>query len=353
MSPADVRGRFLWHELLTTDPEAASRFYGGVAGWETIRWDQDSSYRLLATAGVPMAGLVELPAEDRARGAVPRWITYIGVPDVDAAVRLATGMGATVRTAAHDVPTVGRMAELADPQGAVFSVYTPTGDQVPAEARAPGDFSWHELATSNWQAAWEFYGKVCGWEYDSSFDMGPAGTYWMFRRPGAKQAAGGMYTKQPDQPGPPHWLPYVVVASADRAAEAATRSGGRIAFGPTDVPGGDGRFAIGIDPQGAAFAVFAPTPAPGALPGRRRRPRRNGRPRRGRRRARPPSDRHGRRSGRRPAGRRPGRRAEPRPGPGVARDRRPPGSRRRSRSRTSCGTRRGFRSRRRRPATRR
>lgn len=259
MSAGDVRGRFLWHELLTTDPEAASRFYGSVAGWETIRWEQDAAYRLLATAGVPMAGLLSLSAEDRARGAVPHWLSYIGVPDVDAAVHLATGMGATVRAAAQDVPTIGRMAELADPQGAVFSVYTPAGDQVPTDARTLGDFSWHELVTSNWQAAWEFYSQLVGWEYDSSFDMGPAGTYWMFRRPGAKRALGGMYTKQPDQPGPPYWLPYVLVASVDGASEVAIRDGGRIVHGPADVPGGD-RIAMGSDPQGAAFAVHSLKP---------------------------------------------------------------------------------------------
>ena len=259
MSAGAVRGRFLWHELLTTDPDAASRFYGSVAGWETIRWEQDAAYRLLATAGVPMAGLLSLTAEDRARGGSPRWLTYIGVPDVDEAVRVATAMKATVRAAARDVPTIGRMAELADPQGAVFSVYTPTGDQVPPDTPTPGDFSWHELVTSNWQAAWEFYAQLLGWEYDSSFDMGPAGTYWMFRRPGAKRALGGMYTKQPDQPGPPHWLPYVLVTSADRASEVAIRDGGRIVHGPVDIPGGD-RIAMGSDPQGAAFALHALKP---------------------------------------------------------------------------------------------
>jgi hypothetical protein len=260
MSAGDVRGRFLWHELLTTDPDAASRFYGGFAGWETIRWEQDSTYRLLATAGVPIAGLLSLSAEDRVRGGAARWLTYVGVPDVDAAVHLATGMGATVRSAPQDVPTVGRMAELSDPQGAVFSVYTPAGDQVPADAATPGDFSWHELVTSNWQAAWEFYSQLFGWEYDSSFDMGPAGTYWMFRRPGARRALGGMYTKQPDDPGPPYWLPYVLVASADRAVEVALRDGGRVLHGPADVPGGD-RIAVGSDPQGAVFAVHSLKPA--------------------------------------------------------------------------------------------
>jgi predicted enzyme related to lactoylglutathione lyase len=265
MTPGDVRGRFLWHELLTTDPDAASRFYGAVAGWETIRWEQDSSYRLLATDGVPVAGLLSLTPEDQARGAAAHWLTYVGVPDVDAAVRLAAEMGATVRSAAQDVPSVGRMAEMADPQGTAFAVYTPAGEQVRSETPTLGDFSWHELATTNWQAAWEFYSKLFGWQYESSFDMGPAGTYWMFRLPGQKRAIGGMYTKQPDQPGPAQWLPYILVASADLASEAATHAGGTIVNGPQDVPGGD-RVATASDPQNAAFAVHSLRPAPARKP---------------------------------------------------------------------------------------
>lgn len=260
MSAVGVRGRFLWHELLTTDPDAASRFYAAVAGWEKKRWEQDSSYGLLATAGVPMAGLMALPAESRARGESSHWLTYIGVADVDAAVRLATEMGATVRSAAQDVPTVGRMAELADPQGAMFAVYAPASEQTGSEDLTLGDFSWHELAATNWQVAWEFYSTLFGWVYDSSFDMGPGGTYWMFRRSGGKRTIGGMYTKPPELPGPASWLPYVMVLNADQAATAAVRAGGKLLSGPMQVPGGD-RVAVCSDPQGAGFAVHASKPA--------------------------------------------------------------------------------------------
>src|SRR2546426_7155617 len=49
---------------------------------------------------------------------------------------------------------------------------------------------------------------------------------------------------------PPHWLCYVLVPNADRAADTAARAGGKIVMGPMEVPGGD-RIAGGLDPQGA------------------------------------------------------------------------------------------------------
>jgi len=91
----------------------------------------------------------------------------------------------------------------------------------------------------------------------------------MFQRGGGSRMLGGIYTKAADRPGPAHWLCYAMVASADRAAQAITRSGGRILTGPMDVPGG-GRIAMCVDPQGAAFAVHAARPAKRAAPARRK-----------------------------------------------------------------------------------
>ena len=117
-----------------------------------------------------------------------------------------------------------------------------------------GGFSWHELVTTDWKRAWDFYRALFGWEHSSSMEMGPGNTYWMFKRGGGTTMLGGMYNKSAE--APPHWLCYVLVPNADRAAETAARAGGKIVMGPMEVPGGD-RIAGGLDPQGAAFAVHA------------------------------------------------------------------------------------------------
>jgi predicted enzyme related to lactoylglutathione lyase len=56
---------------------------------------------------------------------------------------------------------------------------------------------------------------------------------------------------------PPHWLVYFTVADADAAVETTKASGGRLLNGPIDIS--VGRLAILQDPQGAPFAVMAPS----------------------------------------------------------------------------------------------
>ena len=265
MPETTSRGRFVWHDLLTTEPDAATRFYPRVTGWTVQQWDEDPSYRMWVAGGVPIGGVTRLPDEARRMGASPHWMPHITVPDVDATIRQATGIGGRIVAPARDL-SVGRYAVLADPSGAIVSVFkpAPTSGGGPPDDAVPmmGDFSWHELATKDYKAAWDYYRALFGWVPKGSFDMGPAGTYWMFGRPGVDRALGGMYNKGPNVPNA-HWLCYVRVASADRAAQTTAGLGGRVTNGPMDVPGGD-RVAMLADPQGAAFAVdYMPEQAKG------------------------------------------------------------------------------------------
>ncbi len=260
MSNATVRGRFLWHELLTTDTRAATAFYTKVVGWTTQAWERDPSYTMWMAKTGPMGGVMTLPADAKMMGAPPNWLTYIGTPDVDATVRDATRLGGRLLTGPMEIPTVGRFAVLADPQGAVFAAFTPaqapSGEGGPPK---PGDFSWHELVTTDHMAAFRFYRELFGWEKTQAMDMGPEmGTYQMYGWQGVR--LGGMYNKPKEMPAPPHWLPYAMVPDAKKAAAAAKASGGTVVNGPMEVPGGDWITQI-IDPQGAAFAVHSAKPA--------------------------------------------------------------------------------------------
>ncbi len=254
MPAPSLRGRFVWHELMTTDPDAAARFYPAVTGWKVQTWDQNPSYRLWTMGDVPMGGLMALPDDARRMGTPPSWLTYVGVPDVDATVRRATSLGGRTHAGPQDIP-VGRFAVLADPQGATFGVYKPSQQPARGDDAMIGDFSWHELATTDYKAAWAFYRALFGWEPTESMDMGPDGTYWMFGLAGGGRSLGGMYNKPASLPAA-RWLAYVKVASADTAARTAQRGGGRLVSGPMDVPGG-GRIAQCVDPQGAVIAVHA------------------------------------------------------------------------------------------------
>lgn len=259
MAAPTARGRFVWHELMTSNPDAAAAFYGKVVGWKTQSWPQDPSYRTWMAGNAGVGGLMALPDEAKLAGSPPHWMTYVGVPDVDASVRQATGLGARTHVAPQDIPGAGRFAVLQDPQGASFAVYTPPstgGDPTGADA-----FSWHELATTDNEAAWKFYRTLFGWQHTSSMDMGQQGTYLMFGL-GGPQPIGGIYNKPPEMPMP-SWLPYIKVPLADDVATAAKRAGGRIIVGPMEVPGGD-RVVVFFDAQGAhiaAHSVAAAAPA--------------------------------------------------------------------------------------------
>ncbi|TLY75153.1 MAG: VOC family protein [Gammaproteobacteria bacterium] len=248
MSTADVRGRFIWHELLTTDTAAAAAFYPRVVPWRT----QPSSmpgYTLWMAGQTQIGGLMAQPQE--AGGPPPHWLIYVGTPSVDASCLQAQSLGARVLKAPADIPNVGRFAVLSDPQGATFALFTPGGGPPPGAEPPQGGFSWHELATTDVAGAVRFYGELFGWRRGRAHDMGAMGTYQIFELAGNQ--AGGMCNVQGPSI-PPSWLSYVHVADSNRAVAAAKAAGGRLMHGPIEVPGGTW-IALMMDPQGGAFAV--------------------------------------------------------------------------------------------------
>ena len=247
MSNAEIRGRFVWHELMTTDTDAASDFYSRVVPWKA----EDSgmpSYSLWMSGKTRAGGLMALPEAD---GTPPHWIIYVGTPDVDATVAAAEKLGGRILKSAVDIPNVGRFAVLSDPQGAAFAVFNP--GSAPEEGMGGGgvgDFTWHELATTDPEAALSFYTELFGWSKGAAHDMGDM-VYYIVSHEG--KDVGGVY-KARDNSTPPNWLSYVRVADATKAANAVKAAGGRILNGPMEVPGGSWIVQV-LDPQGGAIAL--------------------------------------------------------------------------------------------------
>jgi len=250
----NIHGSVIWYELLTGDTAAAAGFYEQVVGWRTHGFEGapvDGYTLFQAPDGADVAGLMPLP--DGAPG--PVWLAYIGVDDVDAATDAATRAGAIVHMAPQSLPGVGRLAMLADPQGAPF--YLMRGDS-PEDSHSfkpltPGHGGWHELHTSDWEAARDFYHGQFGWKASSEMDMGPMGKYAIFSIGGTD--AGAMFNS-PNMPRP-IWLLYFNVADLEAATQRITAHGGTILHGPTDVPDGQ-RIVQASDPQGAMFALVGP-----------------------------------------------------------------------------------------------
>jgi len=249
-------GQFCWYELMTSDPVAAAEFYKRVIGWESEAAGVPGvDYTIVKMGQVGVGGIMTIPEEAARMGAVPCWLGYIYVEDVDAASVRLIEAGGKVKRPAWDIPGVGRAAVVADPHGAVFVLFKDSSGATPPPVphNAPGHVSWHELHAGEREAAFAFYAGQFGWTKTSTFPMGPMGLYQLFAT--GELPNGGMLTKLPDVPMP-GWLFYFMVTGMDAAIARVTEAGGKIINGPHQVPG-ESWIVQGLDPQGAMFALNA------------------------------------------------------------------------------------------------
>lgn len=248
-------GDYIWYELLTTDVEAAQKFYAGVLGWTFADSGQAAvDYRIINAGEHSVGGLMAITREMADHGARPTWLGYIAVDDVDASVAAIEKRGGRVLMPAMDIPMVGRIAMVADPHGAPFYVMRPMGKgkslAFADDCPRPGHCAWNELQTPDQSAAWTFYGELFGWQQDGEMDMGPMGKYQFIRH---GTVIGAMMPTTAEM-GPPRWNQYFRVENIDAAKAAVEAGGGRIVNGLVEIPGGD--FAMNcVDPQGAPFGL--------------------------------------------------------------------------------------------------
>ena len=252
-------GTPVWYELLSTDADASKAFYEAVIGWTVGEQPEGPiDYRMIATdGGENVGGLMNLTPEMRDGGAKPKWLFYIGVDDVDATVEAVVTRGGAVHLPAFDMPGVGRMAMVADPQGVPFYVMRGEPDE-PSTVWARdglGKCNWNELITTDQAAANQFYAEVFGWTYPERMAMpGDLGDYVFVAANG--ETIGATMTVNGDQRDP-GWLFYFRAPDIDAAVAQVTAGGGQVVFGPHEVPGGD-KVIMALDPHGAAFGVAAP-----------------------------------------------------------------------------------------------
>jgi predicted enzyme related to lactoylglutathione lyase len=249
-----MAAKFFWYELLTTDVDAAVDFYRAVVGWTPQPMGPaDMPYVVQNVGDRGVAGITSIPP---GMGNHPAWVGYIYSADVDSSVSSLEKAGGKVIRPGTDIPDIGRFAVVTDPQGTIFMLMKPMGDdQPPVPLGTPGHVGWHELYATDWQKAFDFYASQFGWNKTTAMDMGPMGTYQLFNAGGGDDI-GGMMNK-PENIPMPVWSFYFNVPDINVAANVITDKGGSINMGPMEVPGG-GWIIMGTDPQGAAFAVTAP-----------------------------------------------------------------------------------------------
>lgn len=263
----DSHGDFIWYELLTSDADAAGDFYGKVVGWTSADSGQTAmDYRLFSSGdGSNMAdgvgGYMAITPEMAEHGARPAWVGYIAVDDVDASTAAIIAAGGSVLMPAMDVEGVGRMAMVADPQGAPFYVMRGTSPESSGAFAATepkvGHCGWNELSSADPEAAKTFFGTVFGWTKDGEMDMGPLGKYEFWKPGDGRDFMLGAV--MPLMPGMPMsaWTFYFRVADIDKAVEAINANGGKVLQEPTEIPGGEFSIAA-MDPHGASFGLVGP-----------------------------------------------------------------------------------------------
>ncbi len=246
-------GRPLWFELMTSDSKAAEKFYKTVVGWTSAPFEQSPQpYTMFSRSGdIPVGGVLKTP---EGMNAPPFWAMYIGVPKLEDAAKHIKRLGGSELSPVIEVPTVGRMQMVKDPQGAAFYIYEPSNTSQQPEGPAEiGEASWLELMTTDAPAALKFYSEVFNWQPSDAMDMGEMGKYYMFNRPHGM--IGGMMNKPPQLAQvPPNWGIYFRVPDVNAAIERIKANGGQILNGPMEVPGGD-IIVNAMDPQGAAFSL--------------------------------------------------------------------------------------------------
>lgn len=253
---ANTPAPFVWHDLMTTDVEAAKTFYAHVIGWNMQSFPGSDDYTVLSAGSVGIGGIMAIPPDACERGAPACWQGYIAVDDVDAYADRIQSAGGTVIRPAADIPNVGRFAVVADPQGAFFIIFKPQGSEAMPSAppTTPGLVGWNELHAVDGLKAFDWYANLFGWTQSRDMDMGPMGIYRLFVTGG--EPVGGMMTKMPEMPTP-FWAYYFNVESIDDAIERTKKAGGKVIMGPNEVPGP--MFVANCqDPQGAWFSMVAP-----------------------------------------------------------------------------------------------
>ncbi len=241
-------GKFVWFELNAKDIARAKTFYGELFGWKVNGAPMGGGeYQMISNGETSIGGLVALTSDH------PHWASYLSVEDVDRAVDNAVKGGGRSIKPAFDVPSVGRMALISDPQGARLLVFRSQSEDAADRDTKHGDWFWNELWTSDAAKATAFYEKAFGFSSEA-MSMGEM-KYYVLK---AENASRGGVMTSPVSNIPTNWLPYVRVDRVDEVVKRAQKLGGSVMSEPQEIPN-IGRYAILKDAEGAAIAVITPS----------------------------------------------------------------------------------------------
>ena len=260
-----------WIDASEPDPKAAASFYSGIFGWEfedAMPPGSEAQYLIGRIRGGDVAAVGSVP---EGAPATAMWNTYIWVDSADETAAKVGDAGGLVMKEPFDVMDAGRMAVVADPEGAVFCAWQPKQHRGARIVNEHGALNFNGLNTRDVKAAKSFYGAVFGWktlELPGGFEMWTLPGYGDHLEtinpgtrknvaevggpPGFEDVVASINLLGDDQAGvPAHWSVTFGVDDADAVAAKAAELGGKVIVPPFDAPWV--RTTVLADPQGASF----------------------------------------------------------------------------------------------------
>jgi uncharacterized protein len=243
-------GKFVWADLFTTDPVAATKFYSGLFGWTANTITQDGkAYTVFSNGSRPVAGLAPRPPSNTKRPS--RWVAYIAVTKMSSTLKLVEKAGGQVRAPARDFPDRGIQAIIADNEGSTIGLLqSSSGDSADAEPK-PGDWNWFELYVKQPQVVAAFYRQVINYEMTPDLRTVRKGDLLLSSDGLARAGVAPLPDREDAKPG---WLGVVRVENIDEALARTVKLGGEVLVSPR-AAAYESRFAIIADSTGGTVGL--------------------------------------------------------------------------------------------------
>lgn len=249
-------GDFCWVELCADTLDTIDSFYRPLFNWtrEEMPLPDGGNYVMLQVQGHPIAGAFQLTDQLKKEGAMPCWNAYVLVDNADQSALKAKELGGMPLKEPFDVMENGRMAVIADPANAVFSLWQAKNEMPPPPSFSQhGMFCWAELLTNDVKQAGQYYHALFGWEAKEK-EMMPDHFYTSFVNQGKPIA--GMMAMPADLAGtPPNWGIYFSVTDLSHTMKQAVELGGEPLYEPMTIPT-VGQFVAIKDPAGIVFSII-------------------------------------------------------------------------------------------------
>jgi len=256
-APTNTRlpGKVIWHDLITDTPAASESFYTELFGWEFesvgIGFGSIASanYKLIRHNGRLIGGMIDQTRLDTDED-ISQWVVLMSTDDIERSVGVVVNEGGTVFTAPTALADRGRIAVVADPQGALFALLeTKDGDPLDRDPDL-NEFLWNELWAANVPAAAAFYQRLAGYDLEEKV-VTASESYQFLSKDGVPRAG---ILPNPIDGLAPLWSTYVRVEDPAAITARVEALGGRVLL-PAQQRDLGGQVALIADPSGAGFVI--------------------------------------------------------------------------------------------------